>query len=44
GADRTWRGANAAAAQGANIIRAHDVRETRVALAVWSAATGLWDV
>lgn len=33
-----------AAGQGAQIIRAHDVAETRQALAVWTAASGLWDI
>lgn len=33
-----------AAGQGAQIIRAHDVAETRQALTVWTAASGLWDI
>lgn len=33
-----------AAGQGAQIIRAHDVAETRQALSVWAAASGLWDI
>lgn len=33
-----------AAGQGAQIIRAHDVVETRQALNVWTAASGLWDI
>lgn len=33
----------AGAAQGAQILRVHDVAMTRQALAVWSAATGLWE-
>lgn len=32
----------AAAGQGAQILRVHDVAMTRAALDVWSAATGLW--
>lgn len=36
-------GALAAAGQGAQIIRVHDVAETRQALDVWTAATGLWE-
>lgn len=33
----------AGVAQGAQIIRVHDVAETRQALRVWTAATGLWE-
>ena len=33
----------AGAAQGAQILRVHDVRETRDALNVWMAASGLWE-
>ncbi|MEO1611199.1 MAG: dihydropteroate synthase [Pseudomonadota bacterium] len=33
----------AGAAQGAQILRVHDVSATREAIDVWSAATGLWE-
>ncbi len=33
----------AGVAQGAQILRVHDVAETRQALRVWTAATGLWE-
>ncbi|MEL7464287.1 MAG: dihydropteroate synthase [Pseudomonadota bacterium] len=33
----------AGAAQGAQILRVHDVRATREAIDVWSAASGLWE-
>ena len=33
-----------AAQQGVQILRVHDVLETRRALGVWTAATGYWDV
>jgi len=33
-----------AAGQGAQIIRAHDVAETRQAISVWAAASGLWGI